>query len=171
MATESKLSEIVEQLVIDMKKQRQDHEASLSASDERVKKMVNEVEDKIKGIVERVEKLEQGQASLAKKSDIVVRALHAVESKTSDSSYISQFVEQQMAQMKKDLKDEVTRTLNAQHEKAVTSLEVNRHIDHSRLDGKCAQLGERLSKLEDAVLTEQQNTVQVIEALLSSQKQ
>ena len=117
-----------------------------------------------------MEGLEKQQQSLAKKNDIIVRALHVVEAKTSDGTYISQFVSQQLAQMKVEMKNEVKKELNAQHEKAVTSLEVNRHIDHSRLDGRCNQVDERLTKLEETVVADQQQTVQMIEAIIASQK-
>ena len=115
-----------------------------------------------------VERIEGKQAVIGKKVDTIVRALHAVEAKTNDSSYITKFVETQYAQMREELKREVAKELHAQQEKSITSLEVNRHIDHSRLEGKINQVRDRLGKLEQTVVAEQQSSVQVLEAILSS---
>ena len=160
--------------------------------EEKTATLFEAMNEKVKDLEESVERIEGTQATMSKKIDTIIRALHTVEAKTNDSSYITkvsrrrvvsyfivaharyfrfaylQFVETQYQQMREELKKEVAKELHAQQEKSITSLEVNRHIDHSRLEGKITQVGDRLGKLEQTVVAEQQNSVQVLEAILSS---
>jgi hypothetical protein len=167
MATELKLVDIVGQLATDYARMDENNAKKMAALGEKMNGMVAGLEATIGKLDDRVAALEKNEVAMQQKTDTIIRALHAVESRTNDASYIQQFVAKQYTQLKGELKAEVAKDLNATHEKAVTNLEVNRHIDHSRLDGKCSQLSERLGKLEQTVVTEQQNTVQVLEMLLS----
>ena len=167
METEVKLVEIVGGLAEDYAKMEENYGKKMAALEEKMAGVMTALDDKLGDLTHRVAAIEGRENIQGQKIDTIIRALHAVEGRTNDGEYIRTFVEKQYTELKQTLKEEVRSELNVTHEKAVTNLEVNRHIDHSRLDGKCSQLGERLVKLERTVVEEQQNTVQVLEMLLS----
>ena len=67
----------------------------------------------------------------------------------------------------------VKRDIAEEHERAYTELEVNRHIDTSRLEsrmeevgGKVAAFSERMEKLEENVISEQEHSLRLLDTIL-----
>ncbi|GMH76823.1 hypothetical protein TL16_g07209 [Triparma laevis f. inornata] len=170
LTMETKLVEIVGALASDLKRAEEKHEEDLAKVEEKIGEIVSQLSEKGDELEERVGMLEGNQKTIAKKIDTIARALHSVEAKTNDGNYIQNFVQDQYTKMRDELKTEIKKDLHAQQEKSITSLEVNRHIDHSRIEGKLNGLVDRLGKLEQTVVAEQQNSVQVLEAILSANK-
>ncbi|GMH96274.1 hypothetical protein TrVE_jg3702 [Triparma verrucosa] len=170
LTMETKLVEIVGALADDLKMAGEKQKEELSKVEEKMADVASKLSDKSDELEERVGMLEGNQKTIAKKIDAIARALHTVEAKTNDGNYIQSFVQDQYARLRDELKTEIKKDLSAQQEKSITSLEVNRHIDHSRIEGKLNGLVDRLGKLEQTVVAEQQNSVQVLEAILSANK-
>lgn len=54
-----------------------------------------------------------------------------------------------------------------QHDDSLQAIEVNRHLDYSRLDGRIVELSKRMHNLEESVLQEHDTTIRALEAILS----
>ena len=55
-------------------------------------------------------------------------------------------------------------------QRAFTEFEVNQHIDATRFESRLQHTTERLDSLESAVMKEQENSVKLLEALLTRRK-
>ena len=164
MTTETKLVEIVSKLndeLVNMKQSQADMVQQFAG-------MTSLLENKIDSISARVEGLETMQVSANQKNSKIIEALQIVDSKTTDSSYIQSFVQKQYDELRGDLKKQIKQELDEDHEKSITALEVNRHIDHARLDGKCSQLSERLENLRNMVVKEQEGVLRELQSVILS---
>jgi len=164
ISTELKLVEIVKKLSEEISSMKEAH----NIMGEQVEEMREELEGKIDVLGRRVGVLESMHMDGERKSEMIIQAIQLVEAKTTDSSYIQSFVQKQYDELKNKLKNELRRELDEEHEKSVTALEVNRHIDHARLDGKCAQLSERLEQLRETVVSEQTSLLNDLQNLVIS---
>jgi hypothetical protein len=74
-----------------------------------------------------------------------------------ESSQQAKALQQQMVSLGQRLRQEI----EEEQEAAVTAIEVNRHIDYSRLEDRCKELADRVGVLERSVTSEQEASLQV----------
>jgi len=168
MNTETKLVEIVSKLNDELNSLKQKQTEMV----DQFLEVTNSLESKIDAVGARVNGLENMQVATNTKAEKIIEALEIVDRKTSDGKYIASFVQEQYTALKGELKTQIKTELDADHERSITALEVNRHIDHARLDGKCVQLSERLENLKGMVIKEQEGMLRDLQTIiLSSQQQ